>query len=97
VVTHPATNVILPGITREYVLELCSDLGLAFEQRPILVEELAAADEAFMTGTTTEVRPTVRIDGKPVADGRVGPMTRRLFDAYLAGVGLGDGGSRRAG
>lgn len=86
VVTHPVTNVVLPGITREYVLGLCSNLGLDVELRPIFVEELAEADEAFTTGTTTEVRPLVEIDGRPVGDGRVGPITRRLYEAFLEGT-----------
>ena len=86
VVTHPVTNVILPGITREYVLGLCSSLGLNVELRPIFVEELAEAEEAFTTGTTTEVRPLVAIDGRPVGDGRVGPITRRLYEAFLEGI-----------
>ena len=86
VTTHPATHQILHGITREYVLELCRDLAIPCAERPIQLEELAGADEAFFTGTTTEVRPTVRIDGRPVGDGRVGPVARRLKDAYLEGV-----------
>ena len=86
VVTHPATNHILHGITREYVLELCHDLGLPVEQRPIQLEELWEADEAFFTGTTTEVRPTVRIDGRTIGDGRPGPIATRLMDAFVAGV-----------
>jgi len=87
VVTHPVTNVILPGIAREYVLELCSNLGLPLELRPTMVEELAVAEEVFMTGTTTEVRPLVQIDGRPVGDGKVGPIARRLYMAFLDGVG----------
>lgn len=86
VVTHPASNVILHGITRGYVIDLARTLGLTVEERPIQVEELARADEAFFTGTTTEVRPTVRIDGRPVGSGAVGPVTRRLFDAFLQRV-----------
>ena len=86
VVTHPATNHILHGITREYVLELCHGLGLPVEQRPIQLEELWEADEAFFTGTTTEVRPTVRIDGRTIGDGRPGPIATRLMDAFVAGV-----------
>jgi D-alanine transaminase len=87
VVTHPTSNVILPGITRGYVLDLARDeLGLEVVERPIQIEELARADEAFFTGTTTEVRPTVAIDGRKVGEGRVGPVTRRLFDAFLARV-----------
>jgi len=80
--THPATNHILNGITREYVLELSRELELPVEERPIQLEELARAEEAFFTGTTTEIRPTVRIDGRPVGDGLVGPVTKRLMDAY---------------
>ncbi len=83
VVTHPNSNVILPGITRGYVVELARELGLEVEERPIQVEELARADEAFFTGTTTEIRPTVEIDGRPVGSGAVGPVTRRLFAAFI--------------
>ncbi len=86
VVTHPATNHILHGITREYVLELCRDVGLPVEERPVQIEELWQADEAFFTGTTTEVRPTVRVDGRTIGGGRVGPVARRLMDAFITGV-----------
>jgi D-alanine transaminase len=82
VTTHPATNHVLHGITREYVLELSRELELPVEERPIQLDELARAEEAFFTGTTTEIRPTVRIDGRQVGDGRVGPVARRLMDAY---------------
>ncbi|NNK62321.1 MAG: branched chain amino acid aminotransferase, partial [Gemmatimonadetes bacterium] len=85
-VTHPLTNVVLPGITRDLVIELARESGIAVEERPIQVEELVWADEAFFTGTTTEVRPTVRLDGRDIGDGRVGPVTRRLFDALLERV-----------
>ncbi len=86
VVTHPASTVILHGITRGFVLDLARSLGLAVEERAIQIEELARADEAFFTGTTTEIRPTVRIDGRAVGSGAVGPVTRRLFDAFLERV-----------
>lgn len=81
-VTHPASNVILHGITRGYIIDLARELGVGVVERPIQVEELARADEAFFTGTTTEVRPTVAIDGRPVGDGRVGPVTRRIHEAF---------------
>jgi D-alanine transaminase len=86
VVTHPVTNVILPGITRSVVLELARRNGIPAEERPILVEELAGAEELFFTGTTNEVRPTVRVDGRPVADGKVGPVTRALATAFAREV-----------
>lgn len=86
VVTHPTTQHILPGITRGIVLELAREAGMSVEERPIMVEELAEADELFFTGTTGEVRPCVRVDGNPVGDGRVGSVTRALSDAFLARV-----------
>jgi len=85
-VTHPATNLILPGITRAVLLELAHSHGIPCEERPILVEELAHAEELFFTGTTGEVRPCVRVDGTAVGDGRVGPVTRALSDVFLAHV-----------
>lgn len=84
VVTHPASNVILHGITRGYVLEMAREEGIEVVEKPIQVEELARADEAFFTGTTTEIRPTVTIDGRPVGEGVVGPTTRRIHEAFRA-------------
>ena len=86
VVTHPTTGYILPGITRGVVLEEARAADLTVEERPIQIEELARADELFFTGTTGEVRPVVEVDGRAVGDGRVGPITRQLSDAFLARV-----------
>ena len=85
-VTHPTSNAILPGITRAYVLELARELEVPVEERAIQIEELWTADEAFFTGTTTEVRPTVKVDGRAIGKGRPGPVTRLLFEAFLDGV-----------
>ena len=84
VVNHPSSNQILPGISREVVLELCGSLGLKVEHKAITVQEMFQADEAFHTGTLTEVKPCVEVDGKPIGNGKVGPVTRALFDAFLA-------------
>lgn len=86
VVTHPASNQVLPGVVRDYVLELAREEGLSVEERPLPVDELQYVGELFFTGTTTEIRPTVEVDERPVGDGRVGPVTRRLYDAFLRGV-----------
>lgn len=83
VVTHPLSNQILPGITREVVLELAGKLGYPVEERPVTVEEMHKADEAFHSGTLSEVKPCIEVDGKPVGNGKVGPVTRALFDAFL--------------
>lgn len=95
-VTHPASNVILPGITREFILELAAELGIASREAPIQVEELVTADEVFFTGTTTEVKPCVRINGETVGSGVPGPVARRLYEAFLGRVqahGTGSGES----
>jgi D-alanine transaminase len=84
VVTHPTSNQILPGISREVVLELCQRLGYKVEQKAITVEEMFQADEAFHTGTLSEVKPCVQVDGRPIGSGKPGPVTRALFDAFLA-------------
>ncbi len=86
VVTHPTTGHVLPGITREVVLEEARAAGLSVDERPIQIEELAGADEVFFTGTTGEVRPVVEVDGRPVGDGNVGATTRLLSEAFLARV-----------
>lgn len=89
VLTHPKTNHVLPGITRDVVLQLAADAGHPVEQRPVQVEELESVDELFLTGTTTEVRPVTELDGRPVGDGSPGPLTRELFRGYRAAVGRG--------
>ena len=85
-VTHPKSNLILPGITRDFVIELAQGMGVEVEERPIFVEELGCATELFTTGTTTEVRPLVEIDGRPVGKGRVGPVSTALFEAFVDAV-----------
>lgn len=95
VVTHALTNHILPGVTRGLVLELAAEAGMRVEQRPIFLEELRSAEELFLTGTTTEVRPIVQLDGRPVGDGRVGPAAKELYAAFLETVeGLAGVGAR---
>jgi D-alanine transaminase len=83
VVTHPATNLILAGITRGVVLELARAAGTPVAERAIQVEEIGVAEELFFTGATGEVRPCVQVDGQAVGDGRVGPVTRALSKAFL--------------
>jgi D-alanine transaminase len=84
--THPTSNQILPGITRELVLELAREEGIEVEEKPTPVEALAEVTEVFLTGTTTEVKPVVRVDGRAVAGGAPGPVTRRLQRAFVERV-----------
>lgn len=82
-VTRPLGTEILPGITRSVVVEIARDLGLRLQLRPFSREEAYAAREAFLTSTSNFVLPVTRIDGKPVGDGRPGPIAARLREAYV--------------
>lgn len=79
--THPADHHILPGITREIVLELAGEMGLSLREAPVAVADLPQASEVFFTGTTTDVMPVVRLDGTRVGGGRPGPVARKLQQA----------------
>lgn len=83
-VTRPATHAILNGITRQSVLRVAAEAGLAFEERPFHIDEARAAREAFLSSSTSYVTPIIRIDDHQVGDGRPGPLSRRLLDAYVA-------------
>ena len=72
----------LPGITRQAVLELAVAEGLAAEEADLSPGDLAAAAEAFLTGSVMEVMPLVSVDGKPLSAGRPGPLTERLAAGY---------------
>lgn len=84
ILTPPLSAGILPGITRAVVLELLPGLGLPCHEKPLQLDTLLAADEAFMTSTTREVVPVSRVDDSPIGDGRPGPYTCRLMDAFHA-------------
>jgi D-alanine transaminase len=78
--THPLTDYILPGITRMVILNICKDADLDVEESFFGTDVLMGADEVFLTGTVTELLPVVRIDGKSIGGGKVGPISRRLYD-----------------
>lgn len=84
VITRAADNAILRGVTRGAVLDIIHREGYRFVERPFNVGEAKAAREAFLTSTTAELLPVVRIDGTPVADGRPGPLSRKLRQAYIS-------------
>jgi D-alanine transaminase len=86
VLTAPASNAILPGITRSLILRLANRAGIAVREHVLKRDDLEQVSELFLTGTTSEVLPIVRVDGRPVADGQPGPITRRLQVAYQEAV-----------
>lgn len=80
--THPANHLILDGITRRLVLKLCAQLNLSVSEQTFSVNQLWQADELFLTGTTTEIMPVIQVDGKKIGEGKPGPITRRLIQAF---------------
>jgi D-alanine transaminase len=88
VVTRPLSTAVLPGITRLSVMRLAKENGLTIEERAFSVDEALGAAEAFLTSASSLVMPVVSIDGKPVGDGKPGPMTRRLRRVYLDMAGV---------
>jgi branched-chain amino acid aminotransferase len=82
VVTPPLEAGLLAGITREFLFEIGDSEGIEVREAALIDADLFGADEAFMTGTTREVLPIVRVDGQAVGSGIPGPMTRRLLAAF---------------
>lgn len=83
IVTCGNSNATLPGCTRLAALELAREQGLMVEERPFTLDEALSAREAALTSASNFVVPVTRIDGKPVGDGKPGPMVRRLRELYL--------------
>ncbi len=81
-VTTPLRSNILPGITRNFIAGLAAGLNVPFREQHLLQDDLARASEVLLSGTTAEVLPVVRVDGQPVADGKVGPVAQKLLAAY---------------
>lgn len=91
IVTHPATEVILGGITRATMMKVARDAGYKIEERAFTLKEMQSAKEVFLTGTTTFVMPVVQIDDRPVANGKPGEFAldlRRKYIAYMSGIDL---------
>lgn len=79
----PSTRLgLLPGITRDVVLELAGELGIAAEEVGFELRDLLIADEVFLTGSVKEVVPVIGVDRSVIGPGEPGPVTRRIQQAY---------------
>jgi branched-chain amino acid aminotransferase len=88
-VTPPEEAGILPGITRAHLLEIAGERRLEVREASITPADLAAADEVFLTSSIREILPVVAVDDHVIGDGRPGPVTRALHEAFRTRVGLG--------
>ena len=86
--TPPVEAGILEGVTRNFVFEVGASAGIPIREATLLPADLDTADELFVTSTTREVLAVTRVDQRPVADGRPGPVTRALAEEFrrLAGA-----------
>jgi D-alanine transaminase len=82
ILSPPKSNLILPGITFDVIAELAQGAGLPLEFRAVAEAEVRGADEVWVTSSSKEVLAIVSLDGKPVGDGRPGPLFRRMHGLY---------------
>ena len=78
----PKSNLILPGITYDVVVEIAQQAKIPLEFRDVSEAEVRAADELWVTSSSKEILAAVTLDGKPVGDGKPGPMFRRAWQLY---------------
>jgi len=83
----PRNESILHGVTQGFLIECAEAIGVSVREEPIPVESLRRAEEVFMSGTAAEVLAITSIDDRAVGDGRVGPITQRLYDEFLRRAG----------
>jgi len=81
--TPPSTSGILQGVTRRRIIHLGRDLGYRVIEKGLTPYDVTNADEAFLTGTLSEIVPLVKVKGIEVGDGKVGPITRNIMEAFV--------------
>ena len=86
--THPGSNQILFGCVRIAVEKFAKDLNIPFIEEAFTVDAIAEADEMFLTSSTTEITPIVKVDDDWIQDGKAGTITRRLQTAYASDAGI---------
>jgi branched-chain amino acid aminotransferase len=84
--TAPVSSSILPGITRDTIIELCREASIPVIEEKFPRDELYIADEVFLTGTASEVTPVREVDQRAIGNGRPGPIAQMLQERYAAVV-----------
>ena len=81
-ITPPSGKQLLPGITRDLVIEIAKNNAILIEEREIKLAELFTADEIWMTSSTREIAPVISLNGTAVSSGVAGNMWKRMVDLY---------------
>lgn len=84
--THPKTHAILPGVTRDVVVNLAKENGITVVEKAFSKQNMYQAKELFFTSTSTFLMPVIEVDGKRIAHGKMGEVTRKLIGLYEAHV-----------
>ena len=87
-VTHPATHLILNGITRQKIIELALETGISVSEKPFTIDMMNEAEEIFISSTTMEIVPVVQVDGTKVNSGKRGRVTKKLQEAFEKSISL---------
>ena len=82
--TAPVSSSILPGITRDTIIQLCREASIPVIEERFTRDEMYVADEVFLTGTASEVTPVREVDQRPVGTGKPGPISKQMQERYLA-------------
>ncbi len=82
IMTPPITAGALRGITRSVVFDIAAELGIKISEPDLTRHDLYIADEAFLTGTAAEVIPMIKVDGRPIGNGKPGPITGRTIARF---------------
>jgi D-alanine transaminase len=80
--TPPKGPLLLPGITRDLVLELAEENHIPYEEANILEADLGRAEEIWLTSSTKEILPVTQLNGQPVGNGKPGPLWERMYGLY---------------
>jgi len=81
--TPPSTAGILPGVTRRRIIRLAKELGYDITKKELTPHNVITADEAFLTGTLAEIVPLVKVKGIEIGNGKPGPITQRIMEAFV--------------
>jgi branched-subunit amino acid aminotransferase/4-amino-4-deoxychorismate lyase len=86
--TPALTEFVLPGVTRQVVLELAASLNISHEEQDLIVDDVYRADEVFLTNTRIEILPVQQADRQVIGTGTPGPVTRQLRALFLKTFGV---------
>jgi len=83
VITRPLSNLILPGITRKVILEICAANNIPFEEREFSEAEMLEMDELIIAGTGSEITPAIKVDSSVIGNGLPGKITRFIQEKFF--------------